>query len=525
MDEGTQDTPLTFDLSELTDFQFGPDWARSRTSGPDYSSAREYHKHDSRKPGSDRPRNRDDRAPRGRKPLSDKRPPFRRGEQRPQRELPQPAEGLRVELRPCNAILSIFATEIQRQKRALSLLDLARVVIARRERYDLVFMRQEGGAALIHSLQADGACWLSEAEALAWLSKAPWFAELYSQEQVEVEPPKGSFTGIAVCSLGGEIIGPVNWHGYQVELTNLYKNKYSHMPMSAFRAAVSVKKDDELVQAWLKEAGTRTVWRPTREGAQDTTLETIKAVEDDFREHHFNQIYETVDKVFINGNTPADRLSPGLQAHLSILSGRHRKTPQILIPNLCHGLARHHMPIFKWRGNHYTGPSRVRSVPEDMVLADRMVAILNWSKEHAGQKVDTMFAELTGVPAGTDDESKQAAADAYAPYTADMIWLMEQGFILVTNDNSIWHPKAAAQAEAPAPAAKPKQSSAKPKQKQKKAKKRPAAPAEEKTAAEPAEAPAEVPAAESAPAEAPAAEAPAPEPTPAPADDQPIDNE
>ena len=75
------------------------------------------------------------------------------------------------------------------------------------------------------------------------------------------------------------------------------------------------------------------------------------------------------------------------------------------------------------------------------MLADRMTAILNWSKENSGKKVDAMFAELTGVPAGTDDATKQAAADAYAPYTADMIWLMEQGFILVMNDNSIWFPK------------------------------------------------------------------------------------
>ena len=443
MDEGTQDAPLTFDLSELTDFQFGPDWARSRASAPDYSTThdnapREFRKGSSRRPGGDRA-DRDNRPPRGRKPGMGRR------DQRPhehrRHELPQPAEGLRVELRPCNAILSIFSTEIQRQKRTLSLLDLARVVIARRERYDLVFMKQEGGPSLIHSLQADGSCWLTEAEALAWLPKAPWFAELYSEEQIEVEAPKGAFTGIAVCSWGGEVIGPVNWHGYQAALTNLYKAKYAHKSMSDFRAAISVQKDEEAVQSWLKSASTRTVWRPTREGAQDTTLENLKAVENDFREHHFAQYFETVDKVFINGNTPADHLSPGLAAHLSILSGKHRRAPQILIPNLCHGLARHHMPIFKWHGRHYTGPSRVRSVPEDMVLADRMVNILNWSKEHSGEKVEAMFAELTGVPAGTDDESKQAASDAYAPYTADMIWLIDQGFILVTNDNSIWYPK------------------------------------------------------------------------------------
>ena len=435
MDDNTQASALTFDLTELTGFQFGPDWARSRAAAPDYSSLPER-----RTPSHARENNRrrDDRQPR--KSAGARRAPRDRKEQRVH-ELPQPAEGLRVELRPSNAILLIFSTEIQRQKRALSLLDLARVVMARKERYDLVYMKQEGGPKLIHSLKADGSCWVTEAEAMAFLHKAPWFSELYSTEQVEVEAPKGTFTGIATCSLGGEIIGPVNWHGYQPAVAALYKAKYSHMPMGAFRAAISVKKDEEAVQAWLKEASARTVWHPTREGAQDTVLDSLRAVEDDFREHHFAEVYEVVDKVFINGATPMENLSPGLAAHLSILSGKHRRAPQILIPNLCHGLARHHMPIYKWHGRHYTGPCRIRAVPADMVLADRMTAILNWSKENSGKKVETMFAELTGVPAGTDDESKQAASDAYAPYTADMIWLMEQGFILVTNDNSIWFPK------------------------------------------------------------------------------------
>ena len=180
---------------------------------------------------------------------------------------------------------------------------------------------------------------------------------------------------------------------------------------------------------------------PHPEGEQEKVFETIKEVEEDFLQHHFTDVYETVEKVFINGAVPLKLLSPGLAAYVSILSGKHRRNPQILIPNLCHGLARHHIPIYKWHGHHYTGPSRIRVVPEGTVLADRMQGILNWTKENSGKKVDAMFAELSGVPAGTDEASKQAAADAYAPYTADMIWLMEQGFILVTNDNSIWYPK------------------------------------------------------------------------------------
>ena len=177
----------------------------------------------------------------------------------------------------------------------------------------------------------------------------------------------------------------------------------------------------------------------------------MRAVEADFEANHFDSVYETVDKVFINGATPADKLSEGLFAHVKLLADKTRRFPQMLIPNLCHGLARHHMPIYKWHGNHFTGPSRIRTIPADMVLADRMVAIINWSKENSGKKAEEMFAELSGVPAGTDEESKAAATEAHAPYVADMLWLLEQGFIVVTSDNAVWFPKGE-NAPAPTPA-------------------------------------------------------------------------
>ena len=457
MEDSKQGGETPFDLTELTGFQFGPAWAKpgadTASSLPKAHSIERGERHGSpRRTGGDRER----RGPRA-EGASDNRRSFRkpgprrdreRREERPRRELPAPAEGYRVELRPTNAILEIFSKEIQKQKRALSLLDLARIVMAGKDRYDLVFMKLENGSLLIHSTKGDGACWLTEAEALAYLWVAPWFSELYTAEEVEVEAPKGNFTAIATCSMGGEVIGPVNWHGYQASLMNLYRTKYSNMALDAFKSRISLNKDEAAVQTWLESACKKTIWKPNREGAEEIQLEDSKAVETDFMANHYATVYETVDKVFINGATPRKVLSPGIAAHQAMLSDRTRRSPQMLIPNLCHGLARHHMPIYKWQGNHYTGPSRVRSIPEDTVLADRMMAIVNWSKEHSGEKVEAMFAELSGVPSGTDDATKAAASEAYAPYAADMIWLLEQGFVVVTSDNSIWFPKGAA---APAP--------------------------------------------------------------------------
>lgn len=463
MEDSKQGGELPFDLSELTGFQFGPAWAKpgadATPSLPKMQAIERSERHGGpRRPAGDR---RPLRSRRDDSSFSGERPPrsqqgFQRRsrdgrdsrEERPQRELPQPAEGFRVELRPCNNILEIFSKEIQKRKRAMALLDLARIVMAGKDRYDLVFMKLENAPMLIHSTKGDASCWLTEAEAVAHMWSAPWFNEFYSVHEAETEAPKGNFTAIATCQLGGEVIGPVNWHGYQAALMNLYRSKYPFMRLDAFKNRITLDKNEEAVQAWVASAGKKTVWKPLREGAEDVVLEDTRSVEADFVAHHFNQVYEQTDKVFINGATPRKSLSPGLAAHLAILSDKTRRSPQMLIPNLCHGLARHHMPIYKWQGNHYTGPSRVRAIPADTVLADRMMAIINWSKENSGKPVEEMFAALSGVPAGTDEASKDAATEAYSPYASDMIWLLEQGFLVVTSDNAIWYPKGEA---APAP--------------------------------------------------------------------------
>ena len=433
-----------FDLSELTDFRFAPDWAKegAPTTPITYREPREPRKvgerRGNRPGGLGRRPGRDGAAPAG-----EWRDGMNRGERRPRREdrrparrTVKPAEGFRVELRPTNSSLEVFAKEVQEHKRAFPLLSVASFIMSGKDRYDLVFMRLENGPMLIHSKKGDGACWLTEEEALAYLPKAPWFSEFYTTEQQQAEPPKGSFSAIAKCSRGGELIGPNNWHGYQAALMQLYRAKYAHMPLDAFKNSIVTEKGEEVVAQWLQQVSTKSVWRPTREDAAETVLESLKDVQADFRAHHYEDAYEVVDKVFVNGATPAEVLSPGLEAHLYTLATRTRKHPQILIPNLCHGMARNHVPIFKWQGNHYTGPSRVRAIPADTTLADRMSAIVAWAKEHSGERVDAMFAALSGTAAGTEESTQ-----AFAPYAADLIWLLEQGFLVVMNDNTLWFPK------------------------------------------------------------------------------------
>lgn len=444
------------DLSVLADFQFGPSWARKdaeRTTsfrgGASARSHRTGEKRFERRRSAEgeqmgkRFKERGERAPRrfDEKKTGDRRSDGKHSFSRDRRrEYVAPTPGIHAELRPADSALLVFEQEVKKHKRALAALELARVIMADKQRYDLVFMRkeEEGGPALISSKKGDGACWIDRSEALAYLMRAPWFSEYYATEEMETEAPKGSFTAIARCGLSGRLIGPVNWHGYQTAVVRLHRTLFPKMDFERYKSNISLEKSEEVIAEWLGQVTHKTVWKPLRAGAEEVVLESEEAVEADFAEYHFDEVYATGNKVFVNGAVSWKMLSPGLRAHASVLTEQMRRVPKTLIPNLCHGLARHRLPIFKWQGRHYTGPSRTKAIPQDTVLADRMRSIVEWVKEHQGKTADKLFAELSGV----SGEDKEKAQEAYAPYVADLFWLMEQGFLLVLRNNTVWYPKA-----------------------------------------------------------------------------------
>ncbi len=445
------------DLASLTDFQFGPAWARPGASQQERAVTYPDRVGGERKGKNRQNYRRDDRRPReqgDRKFNRDGKGNFRnrRGNaDRPQKpQLAEPTEGLRVELRPVDTGLANLHLEIQKHLRTVSLLDLAKVVMSAYERYDLVFMKQENGPNLISSKQNDGACFITKEEAIKHLWKAEWMQKFYEAQEQEVDAPKGNFTAIARCSINNELIGPVNWHGYQAALHQLHRMKFADMPFDNFRSRIVTDKSEEAVNAWLASVSKKTVWKPTRSGAEDIVLESATAVEQDFEANHFNECYAITDKVFVNGSVKKHLVSPGLWSHLVQISNTTRKHPSMLIPNLCHGLARHHMPIFKWNGNHYTGPSRPRAIVAGTALSDSLMGIVNWAQENAGKGVDLMLKTLAPVPeegAATAEEIATAQEKQQA-LVRDLLWLCEQGYILVFSNNTLVLPKAIQQAPA-----------------------------------------------------------------------------
>lgn len=162
-------------------------------------------------------------------------------------------------------------------------------------------MKQENGPDLYHCKHGDGACFISRQEAVKHLWQSTWMPKYYESVEQEVEAPKGDFKAIAKCSLNNELVGPVNWHGYQSALMNLHRTKFANMTFEAFRSKIVTDKSEEAIQAWQEAVSKRTAWKPVREGASEVLLESPAAVEQDFESNHFDECYDVTDKVFVNG--------------------------------------------------------------------------------------------------------------------------------------------------------------------------------------------------------------------------------
>lgn len=417
--------PLLPDLADLTDFQFAPAWAKSKSSTEfkDYST-REPRGTKSTQRGAHNKRPYSDERPQGdrreQRPFNpDGRPQRREGGfknspqdrnnprsgkfehsdrfARPERPPLEPTAGIRVEIRPVDSGLSSIAREIQLHKRCYSLYDLAKVIMAARERYELWFIKEENGPNLIHCKKSP-AIWLEQTEALNQLWQSPWFKEFYQETIEEVAAPKGQFNAVARCGITDTLIGPVNWHGYQAALLRHHADKLPNMPLERFRAKITLDKSEEAIAQWVESSTKRIAWIPTREGAQEVILKTRAEVDADFSQHHYNSVFDTTGKCFVNGNIQSKSLASGLFAHLLKLTENARRYPAQIIPNICHGLARHHLPIFKLNGGHYTGPSRPHSLPQETILAERPAAIMAWIAENPGKKIDLMLKELAPSP-------------------------------------------------------------------------------------------------------------------------------
>ena len=419
----SENDPLS---SLLSSFALGPAWARAAGDSKPEHKPKTF--------SEDRPPRRDDRGPRsgGSRDGGERRPFQGRGrDQGDRREAPprveelRPEEGVRVTIAPDPQAVHLIGKEIHQVARVYPLFDVAKILLAEKARCRAVFEAPEPHAPLIRG-KLEESLFLTREEAVRHLWSSDLRNELIEEETIEVEPPTGNFQAIARCGISGEWLGPVNFHSYQTNLRRLHRERFARMPFEVYASKVRTERGEEAVNAWLETMKKKTRWRIKGEGEEawiDNRAEAERAV----AARCFDNAYEEVRSADVSGAIPAKNLSPSLLMSLKIAGTHARNHPAILIPAVCRAVEAEHLPVFKRQGKLHTGPARPNPLPLNQVLAERPAQMIAWIRENKPAKLEGLWKSV--LPEGSTAPP--------AEYAADLFWLLHQGHILLSTDDTL----------------------------------------------------------------------------------------
>lgn len=208
-------------------------------------------------------RERPDRPAGERRPHGGGRFPRRDGERREREPLP-PRLDVKVSFLPDRERLALVVRDIQASRRAFPLVHIANLFLAGDDRHQIKMelpppKEGEPRKTFVQCLDCHRV-FLARANAENHVLN-DHIGKFFDIEEVEVEPPSGTYTCVARCKLSGELLGPPNDHSYNAKLQELWSTRFSHMPKSEYLSHIETVRDEALVEQWKDSMRKKTVYR------------------------------------------------------------------------------------------------------------------------------------------------------------------------------------------------------------------------------------------------------------------------
>ena len=274
---------------------------------------------------------------------------FDRPRREEQRESDQPLPEISLNFAPEEKGLESLARQIKLTGRAYPIFDIAHLILKKPDRYHVTFgvMKKADGqtAQPLWICNLDDTLWLSEQDAVNHVLRKH-FDTFYKAERTPTDPPKGTYTFVAQCSLSGTILGPPNYHDYQNKLRKLHAERFSRMPFETYKSRVKIVKDEAVVKKWVEEQSWRTEFTCLNV-PESKRLGSREEVEQHFREVHFANIIKAIDAHTLSGAAAQQLPWPPLRQLLRRAWDEQQRFPLKVVTTLSQQLAAHGLQFFK----------------------------------------------------------------------------------------------------------------------------------------------------------------------------------
>ena len=259
----------------------------------------------------------------------------------------------------------------------------------------------------------------------------------FDTEEIEVEPPSGSFSFVNRCPFTKTLLGPPNYHRYEEILKNHHRAKLADMPFEKLQSSIETVHEEEVVNEWLESMKKTT--RYTTKAAEGEEAKSFGTFEDALvylKTEQREKLVKTVNYARVNGavldkykNTEAFR---AVQGELK----RQRKFPLETANAIRGRMRREKFSIYKKgsKGVTYVCAAKRNFRVPGQVMSPSLDRIIRFIEAHQNIKAKEFLVPYQewlkeNEPEVAYDE-KQAQADLH--------WLIADGYVSHFGDDSLF---------------------------------------------------------------------------------------
>ncbi len=261
--------------------------------------------------------------------------------------------------------------------------------------------------------------------------------DFYRADIIENEPIKGNFSNVARCRLSGTLLGPTNYHTYQLQLRSLYEQRFSRrMSFGEYQRQIEIVSDPALVEQWKEDARKVTTYTTVREESP-ATFSSASETERHFRSQYCPTLIRSVQEVTIGGTLSRSLPDRILNRAIEEAWLQETRSPSKMMQELAGRFRQNGLNVFRHRrGMLFVSPIRVRAfVHEQAGVSPSVNAILENLSSSTGINRKQLFEKLTGNGAGDEAEQRKLG------FAADLRWLINEGYVIEFNDGSLDLPR------------------------------------------------------------------------------------
>jgi len=323
-----------------------------------------------------------------------------------------------------------LAKQIKAAAKAHSLFELARVVLEKSPRYQVVF--RGGSGTALFQVVADGTLWPTAQEAVAHVLQAH-LDRFYRKERIEVDAPKGVFPVVAQCGMSRVFLGPPNHHDYDLKVRRLHAERFNRIPFDDYKARIRMLRDEESIQKWVAEQSVRDVFHPLSApegGEAPAPLGGMDEVIGHFKAHHAErEVLAATGEFTVPGPAAVNDSAPIVLDFVRSELDKLIRFPLPLAHTLGRELAAAGLQVFKAHDNvTYASVARPRPLDRQATpVSEGIGTILDYLESHPGLPRAEQWQgmlNLKPVPEGGDAAARESEV------LRDLYWLLLQGHVV-----------------------------------------------------------------------------------------------